>query len=68
MDVGNAQASVLEMKIVTTRVASTRSTQHSETDYVTFSNGALIFPCAGGRALEVRLLLLKTSTRGPFFC
>lgn len=52
VDVGSPEANILEMKIITTRVSSTR-TQKFETDDVTFSNGTLIFPCAGGTALEV---------------
>lgn len=53
VDAANAQENILELKIITTKVSSNSSTQNAEADYVAFRNGALIFTCGGGTALEV---------------
>ncbi|KAL9231291.1 hypothetical protein vseg_006536 [Gypsophila vaccaria] len=54
VDASNAVQKTLDLKIITTRVFSAASVQKTvEDDVVTFSNGALIFPCGKETALEV---------------
>ncbi|XP_047316247.1 methionyl-tRNA formyltransferase [Impatiens glandulifera] len=55
MDGNNKSNSVLDLKIITTRVWGGEGHLLSglEADNVTFIKGALVFPCAGGTALEV---------------
>ncbi|XP_021741001.1 uncharacterized protein LOC110707292 [Chenopodium quinoa] len=50
VDAAHAQENVLELKIISTKVSNA---QNAEADYVAFRNGALIFTCGGGTALEV---------------
>ncbi|VFR00941.1 unnamed protein product [Cuscuta campestris] len=47
------QSSIIELKIITTRVYSGRITQDGKTDELFFSNGSLIVPCGGSTSLEV---------------
>ncbi|KAF5958406.1 hypothetical protein HYC85_005631 [Camellia sinensis] len=53
VDSGSGQQNILELKIITTRVCSSDNVQGLEVDNVTFSKGALIFPCSRHTALEV---------------
>ncbi|KAK9700237.1 hypothetical protein RND81_08G225700 [Saponaria officinalis] len=54
VDATNVVQKTLDLKIITTRVSSATSIQkNDEDDVVTFSNGALIFPCGKETALEV---------------
>lgn len=45
----------MEFKIITTRVCSHENVQFNEADDIAFVNGALVFPCGRGTALEVCL-------------
>ncbi|CAI9110606.1 OLC1v1010662C1 [Oldenlandia corymbosa var. corymbosa] len=47
------QHSIIELKIITTRVYDGIKPQGGETDDVVFMKGSLIFPCGGLTALEV---------------
>ncbi|XP_020239615.1 uncharacterized protein LOC109818535 [Cajanus cajan] len=49
----NGQQKTLEIKIITTQVRSHVSAQFDEADDVAFVDGALVFPCGRGTALEV---------------
>ncbi|XP_057447371.1 uncharacterized protein LOC130739149 [Lotus japonicus] len=49
----NGQQKTLEFKIITTRVCSHENVQFNEADDIAFVNGALVFPCGRGTALEV---------------
>lgn len=53
VDGRSGQQNILELKIITTRVCSSDNVQGHEVDNVTFSKGALIFPCSRHTALEV---------------
>lgn len=59
VDASNARVNILDLKIITTKVSSNSSVENAEADYVAFRNGALIFTCGGGTALEVRFLIFK---------
>ncbi|GAB2288906.1 hypothetical protein Dimus_023211 [Dionaea muscipula] len=54
----NDTQNVLEIKVVSTRVSGAQSPPNKEADTVTLSKGALVFPCGGNTALEVRFLVL----------
>ncbi|KAL8117915.1 uncharacterized protein LOC141723371 [Apium graveolens] len=47
------QQSVIELKIITTRIYSGNNIQSYETDEVIFTKGSLLIPCSGGTILEV---------------
>ncbi|XP_027357701.1 uncharacterized protein LOC113867006 [Abrus precatorius] len=49
----NGQEKTLEIKVITTRVSSHESVQFNEADDIAFVEGALVFPCGKGTALEV---------------
>ncbi|KAK9148306.1 hypothetical protein Scep_007063 [Stephania cephalantha] len=49
----NGHDSIVDLKIMTTRASNHDSIDHGTRDYVTFVNGALVFPCGGRSALEV---------------
>ncbi|XP_059670950.1 uncharacterized protein LOC132316495 [Cornus florida] len=53
IDNKSGQRSILELKIITTRVCSTENIQRNEVDVVDFVKGALVFPCGGCTTLEV---------------
>ncbi|XP_010693755.2 uncharacterized protein LOC104906667 [Beta vulgaris subsp. vulgaris] len=53
VDASNARENILDLKIITTKVSSNSSVENAKGDYVAFRNGALIFTCGGGTALEV---------------
>ena len=48
----------MELKIITTRVGIHKNVLSKEVDDITFVKDALVFPCAGGTALEVCSLSL----------
>ncbi|KAK9143007.1 hypothetical protein Syun_012407 [Stephania yunnanensis] len=52
-DPNNGHDNILDLKIMTTRASNHDSVDHEIRDYVTFVNGALVFPCGGRSALEV---------------
>nr|AKF43280.1 protein pigment defective 194 [Melianthus villosus] len=51
-DSKTGQQNIIELKIITTRVCGSSNIQDN-LEEITFRNSALIFPCAGGTALEV---------------
>ncbi|XP_031093989.1 uncharacterized protein LOC115998538 [Ipomoea triloba] len=53
IDSKSNQNSIVELKIITTRVYNSRIAQDGEADDLFFSKGSLIVPCGGGTALEV---------------
>ncbi|KAH9610163.1 hypothetical protein KSS87_011794 [Heliosperma pusillum] len=53
VDTANVVQKILDLKIITTRVSHAAINRTAEDDVVSFSNGALIFPCAKETALEV---------------
>ncbi|KAA8547750.1 hypothetical protein F0562_004179 [Nyssa sinensis] len=53
IDSKSDQRNILELKIITTSVCSGSSVRVNEVDDVSFSKGALVFPCGGYTALEV---------------
>ncbi|XP_019182422.1 PREDICTED: uncharacterized protein LOC109177509 [Ipomoea nil] len=53
VDSKSNQTSIVELKIITTRVYNSRIAQDGEADDLFFSKGSLIVPCGGGTALEV---------------
>ncbi|KAI3462589.1 hypothetical protein Pfo_019252 [Paulownia fortunei] len=58
IDPKSGQHSIIELKIITTRVDENREIQNGEMDDVFFGKGSLIFSCGGGTALEVLELQL----------
>ncbi|XP_043701599.1 methionyl-tRNA formyltransferase isoform X1 [Telopea speciosissima] len=58
LDSSNGQQSILELKIITTRVRSHSYIQDGDEDSVNFVGGALVFPSGGKSALEVLELQL----------
>ncbi|KAG9135637.1 hypothetical protein Leryth_002372 [Lithospermum erythrorhizon] len=57
-DPKSGQHSILELKIITTRVFGGNVAQGAEADDVLFSKGSLVFPCGEGTSLEVLELQL----------
>ncbi|KAK4279986.1 hypothetical protein QN277_011672 [Acacia crassicarpa] len=49
----NGEQKTMELKIITTRVGIHKTVLPKEVDDITFVKDALVFPCAGGTALEV---------------
>ncbi|GAB2261054.1 hypothetical protein Droror1_Dr00011909 [Drosera rotundifolia] len=53
IDPGNDSRSILEMKVISTRISDAQGPPRNESDDVTFSKGAIIFPCGENTELEV---------------
>ncbi|KAI9085565.1 hypothetical protein K1719_032408 [Acacia pycnantha] len=49
----NGEQKTMELKIITTRVGIHKTVLPKQIDDITFVKDALVFPCAGGTALEV---------------
>ncbi|KAL5721988.1 methionyl-tRNA formyltransferase [Ranunculus cassubicifolius] len=65
LDSDNGEESILELKIITTRVGNTSNV---ESDDVSFVGGALVIPCGGNSTLEViRRIPYGSITRFVFF-
>lgn len=54
LDSDSGQHSIVELKIIATRVYGGNKFEGAEADDVLFTKGSLVFPCGGGTALEVR--------------
>uniref|UniRef100_A0A161WHE6 Formyl transferase C-terminal domain-containing protein n=1 Tax=Daucus carota subsp. sativus TaxID=79200 RepID=A0A161WHE6_DAUCS len=59
-DQKSGQQSVIELKIITTRIYSTNNNQSYETDEVIYTKGSLLIPCGGGTTLEVQNIHMES--------
>ncbi|XP_049357890.1 uncharacterized protein LOC125822526 [Solanum verrucosum] len=53
IDPSNGESSIIELKIITTRIYGGIRSQDIEANDVLFTKGSLVIPCGGGTALEV---------------
>lgn len=53
IDPSSGESSIIELKIITTRIYSGIRSQDIEANDVLFTKGSLVIPCGGGTALEV---------------
>ncbi|KAG5623688.1 hypothetical protein H5410_008906 [Solanum commersonii] len=53
IDPSNGESSIIELKIITTRIYGGIRSQDIEAHDVLFTKGSLVIPCGGGTALEV---------------
>lgn len=53
IDPSNGESSIIELKIITTRIYGGLRSQDIEANDVLFTKGSLVIPCGGGTALEV---------------